>query len=149
MFAGLPGIGVGTLFYVLTALWMPFPEVARLVRGDSSLARWRVIGVQVGYALSIIASIAAAERVLVWILDADSSGAANPARLVHRGMTSLSPETLLAAPIMASVLLLALILLAVQVQYWAQRLATGRSRRQPRRAVSSASGVSPFVAPTP
>ena len=28
MFAGLPGIGVGTLFYVLAALWMPIPRVA-------------------------------------------------------------------------------------------------------------------------
>ena len=32
MFAGLPGIGVGTLFYVLTALWMPIRESVRLVK---------------------------------------------------------------------------------------------------------------------
>ena len=36
MFAGLPGIGVGTLFYVLTALWMPIPECVRLIKGTSS-----------------------------------------------------------------------------------------------------------------
>ena len=31
MFAGLPGIGVGTLFYVLAVLWMPVHEMGRVV----------------------------------------------------------------------------------------------------------------------
>ena len=44
MFAGLPGIGVGTLFYVLIAMWMPLRELPAIVQGRSSWARWRVIG---------------------------------------------------------------------------------------------------------
>jgi hypothetical protein len=114
MFAGLPGIGVGTLFYVLTALWMPLPECVRLVRGESSVARWRLIAVQFCFALSIVASIAIAERVLLWILGAKAPPSLNPARLLHEGFSALSPETLLAAPIAASIILLAAVLLVVE-----------------------------------
>ena len=65
MFAGLPGIGVGTLFYVLTALWMPVHELARVFRGTSSAARWRRILLQWVYAFSIIGSIFIADRVML------------------------------------------------------------------------------------
>ena len=54
MFAGLPGIGVGTLFYVLIAFAMPFTELIRLVRGQSSVARWLRIARQLVNAVSII-----------------------------------------------------------------------------------------------
>jgi hypothetical protein len=114
MFAGLPGIGVGTLFYVLTALWMPIPELVRLVRGRSSAARWRLIAVQFVFALSIIASIAVAERVLRWMLGAQSPASVNPARLINRGFSLMSPESILAAPITASFILLGGVLLVVQ-----------------------------------
>ena len=124
MFAGLPGIGVGTLFYVLTALWMPFPECVRLVRGTSSAARWRLIVMQFFFALSIIASIALAERVLLWILGAKAPPSLNPARLLHEGFSALSPETMLAAPIMASILLLAGVLVFVEVVRIVYRLST-------------------------
>jgi hypothetical protein len=75
MFAGLPGIGVGTLFYVLTALWMPIQEFVRLMKGDSNAARGRLVAEQFTFAFSIVASIAVAERVLLWML-----GAAHPPR---------------------------------------------------------------------
>jgi hypothetical protein len=115
MFAGLPGIGVGTLFYVLTALWMPIPEFIRLMKGGSSAARWRLIAVQFVFALSIVASIAVAERVLLWTLGGASPASPSPARLVNQGFSSLSSESLLAAPIMASLLLLGGALLSVEV----------------------------------
>ena len=124
MFAGLPGIGVGTLFYVLTALWMPFPECVRLVRGESSLARWRLITIQFCFAISIVASIALAERVLLWIMGAKTPPSLNPARLLNEGFSALSPETMLAAPMTASLILLAAVLLvveAVRVLYRATR----------------------------
>jgi hypothetical protein len=114
MFAGLPGIGVGTLFYVLTALWMPFPECVRLVRGESSVARWRLIGIQFFFAISIVASIAAAERVLLWIMGEKAPPSLNPARLLNEGFSALSPQTMLAAPMAASLILLAAVLLVVE-----------------------------------
>jgi hypothetical protein len=43
MFAGLPGTGVGGMFYLLLSLWMPFHEFIRLCQGRSSAARWKMI----------------------------------------------------------------------------------------------------------
>lgn len=41
MNAGLPGIGIASLFFVISALLMPVVELARTVRGQSSRERWR------------------------------------------------------------------------------------------------------------
>src|SRR5262245_38796445 len=131
MFAGLPGIGVGTLFYVLTALWMPFPECVRLVRGQSSLARWRLIAIQFFFAISIVASIAAAERVLLWIMGEKAPPSLNPARLLNEGFSALSPQTMLAAPITASIILLAAVLLVVEAARIVYRFATQDSALSP------------------
>jgi hypothetical protein len=127
MFAGLPGIGVGTLFYVLTALWMPFPECVRLVQGRSSAARWRLIVMQLCFAIGIVASIALAERVLLAIMGTKAPPSLNPARLVHEGFSALSPETILAAPMTASILLLSAVLLSVELARVVYRLAKQRS----------------------
>ena len=115
MFAGLPGIGVGTLFYVLTALWMPFREIAFLVRGESNWRRWRLIGTQFVFAISIIASIAVADRLVLWCLTDDVVGSVGPANWVHEQMGGYAPQSVLAAPIAASFLLLALVLVFVEL----------------------------------
>jgi len=114
MFAGLPGIGVGMLFYVLVALWMPIQELGRLLRGDFSAARWRLVMVQCCFASSIIASIAIADRILSVVLTAGTLQAITPARLINEGFASQVPASIWAAPIMASMLLLSGVLLAVQ-----------------------------------
>lgn len=44
MVVGLPGTGIGGLFYLCLALWMPIHEAYLLARGRSSLERWRFIG---------------------------------------------------------------------------------------------------------
>ena len=41
MNAGLPGVGIAGLFFVVSALVMPLVEVGRTVTGRSSLERWR------------------------------------------------------------------------------------------------------------
>src|SRR6188472_4657598 len=55
--AGLPGTGLGGLFYVLLALWMPMAELHATVRGRSSRARWRLVGAQFLLACGIVASV--------------------------------------------------------------------------------------------
>ena len=131
MFAGLPGIGVGTLFYVLSALWMPLRELGALVRGESSLERWRLIAVQFCFAISIIASVAAADRMLALSLGRKSVESVNPAGLLNQEIAGLAPESVLAAPIMASLLLLAGVLVIVE----GMRIALALSHcRQPDRA---------------
>jgi hypothetical protein len=53
MTAGLPGTGIGGVFYLLLAVLMPFRELVRLVRGKSSRQRWAVIATQWGYVAAI------------------------------------------------------------------------------------------------
>jgi hypothetical protein len=129
MFAGLPGIGVGTLFYVLAALWMPVHEMSRVVRGTSSAARWRRIMLQWVYAFSIIASIFVADRVMLWVLGEYTPGSVGPAHLLHGELGLRAPKTVLAAPITASVILLGAVLLAVELFRLRQQFADRRARR--------------------
>jgi hypothetical protein len=65
MTAGLPGTGIGGIFYLLLALLAPVREVPRLLRGQSSLRRWRTITGQ----LAIVAGIAGAMALEMWGLN--------------------------------------------------------------------------------
>jgi len=115
MFAGLPGIGVGTLFYVLTALWMPFRELIAVARGQSSAARWRLVGSQFCFAIIIVASIAVADRLLIRLLDDEKITSINPARLINEGFAARAPESVFAAPMMASLLLLVGVMVSTEL----------------------------------
>lgn len=57
MMVGIPGAGIGGLFYILNALWMPFHEARLAIQGRSSLERWRMVKRQVTIALGILASL--------------------------------------------------------------------------------------------
>jgi len=129
MFAGLPGIGVGTLFYVLAALWMPVHELARVVRGTSSAARWRRISLQWVYAFSIILSIAIADRIMLLILGGYAPGSVGPAHLLHGELGARAPHSFWAAPMTASMLLLGASSLAVELFRLRQHFAGRRARR--------------------
>jgi hypothetical protein len=61
---GLPGAGLGGLFYVLSAFAMLPVEVVQTARGRSSLERWRLVGTHVGLASGVLASFAVA----LWVL---------------------------------------------------------------------------------
>lgn len=56
MTAGIPGIGIGWVFYMTGVTLMPFVEIGNTVRRRSSWKRWRLIGKQMFYALSITGS---------------------------------------------------------------------------------------------
>jgi hypothetical protein len=115
MFAGLPGFGVGTLFYIVVALWMPFRELPRVVQGTSSFARWRLIARQLTYAVGIILTIMIAERLLLWLLGHAGPQPFSPALLLSRELTARPGDSILAAPIMASLLLLAGVVLSIEI----------------------------------
>jgi Na+/melibiose symporter-like transporter len=55
--AGLPGFGLGGLFFILSALLAPGRELWRTARGRSSLAAWRGVGRQFGQALAMLAVV--------------------------------------------------------------------------------------------
>ena len=128
MFAGLPGIGVGTLFYVLIAIWMPLREIAFVVQGRSSLARWRLIGTQLLFAAGIIVSVALADRLLLWMLGGSGTGGVGPAHWISQSLGAKAPDSVMAAPIAASLVLLGAVLAAVQCARLVIAVMKGRPR---------------------
>jgi len=54
MTAGLPGTGIGGVFYLLSALFMPFVELIYTIQGKSSLARWRTVFRQLSIGICIL-----------------------------------------------------------------------------------------------
>lgn len=70
MSVGIPGFGLGGLFFVLSALVAPLLELPRTLRGESSAAVWREIGRNVLLSLLIIVAVDFALRVallVVWL----------------------------------------------------------------------------------
>ena len=115
MFAGLPGIGVGTLFYVVMAFWMPVREIPRVLQGRSSVATWKLIVQQMFYAAGIVVTVMFAEKVLLWLLSDSQIRPLSPATWVHAELGARATGSILAAPIAASILLLGAVLIAVEL----------------------------------
>lgn len=57
MTAGLPGTGIGGVFYLLSALFMPIAEMVMTLRGESSAARWLLVLRQLTIAASILGAM--------------------------------------------------------------------------------------------
>ena len=54
MIAGVPGVGISGIFYLVCAISMPFIEIIKTLRGRSSLRRWRVVMRQFNIVCGII-----------------------------------------------------------------------------------------------
>ena len=65
MTVGIPGTGLGGLFYFLLVAMMPFRELVLTLRRRSSLARWR----HVGFHLLILAGMLGVLWGEAWLLD--------------------------------------------------------------------------------
>jgi hypothetical protein len=64
---GLPGTGIGGLFYLITALMMPLFELRLTLMGRSNLRRWRMVGLQWVIAAAILVSIWGTFELLAYI----------------------------------------------------------------------------------
>ena len=64
MTAGLPGTGIGGLYYLLLVLLMPVREIFLSFRGQSSWPRWRVVGLLI----LIVTGMVAALRAQIWFI---------------------------------------------------------------------------------
>lgn len=132
MAAGLPGLGLGGLFFVLSALIAPLVELVRTIRGQSSTGRWLQVWRQFTVALVMIVAVDLTLRVLV----AATSGAA-----VGDDASSASAVTALPlAPIAITAALLATVLAAAKAM---QLIARARRRSPlalPRRVAIAAAG---------
>jgi hypothetical protein len=57
MSAGLPGLGLGGLFFIFSALLAPFGELWRTIRGRSRPGEWRIVGRQFAQAVTMVIAI--------------------------------------------------------------------------------------------
>jgi hypothetical protein len=105
MTAGLPGAGIGGIFYLVSALAMPFRELYRALRGDWSLARWRLVARQTAMAAGIFGGL----WLTGWAIG-ELVGAA-----VAAGHLARAPEVLRGGALLLSFGTLTLVLVAVQV----------------------------------
>jgi hypothetical protein len=78
MIVGLPGTGIGGLFYLLNALLMPFVQLWRAVRSRTGPPRWREVARLAGLAAAIFFGLWATAWVLDLVLPA-------PATVVNGG----------------------------------------------------------------
>lgn len=71
MTAGLPGIGIGGIFYLLCAFLMPVVEFLNFLRGKGNLKRWQTALVQFGFSCAILGSFwltgIVVERSILWV----------------------------------------------------------------------------------
>lgn len=134
----MPGIGLGGLFFVLSALVMLILEVVLTVRGRSSLRRWRLVAYQSGIAAGIVLSTVG----MLWLLDLLLLGAVRGMGGEAAGTTigaatsgeGAVPEAVLAlpvsaAPILGTLVLLCLVLCLSEVLRWVVRRPPGPARK--------------------
>jgi hypothetical protein len=105
MSAGLPGLGLGGLFFIFSALLAPLFELVRAVQGRSTAERWRQVARQFLQAVLMIAAVEATLRGLYLVLGAFGSRDGEPV-----GATALP-----LAPIMVTGGLLAVVLVAAKL----------------------------------
>lgn len=143
MTAGLPGAGIGGLFYLVSALLMPVRELAGWVLRRRT-PRWGVALGQAALALGVIALIYLTGRALGMLIGVELPAA--------RGGVAISaaadaPSAVKSATVVLSIGTLALVLLAVQVARLFVKPepripapVAAESRPEPRRVASHATG---------
>lgn len=120
MSAGLPGLGLGGLFFVLSALLAPALELVRLARGRSSPERRRQIARQFAIAVAMIVAVDLTLRGVLLAAAALGAGEAGSADGVL--VLPLTPIGITGA-------VLAVLLLAAKGAELLQRLSLSRQRR--------------------
>jgi len=127
--AGLPGTGLGGLFYILLAIWMPVAELHATLCGRSSRQRWRQVGTQFALACAIVAAVGGTVAAYLHVVQVPSVLG------LHGPSLALAP-VLLAAGLLSS--------LVVTLRIWAM----GRRRVSPPGAPSASRSGRPARAPS-
>jgi hypothetical protein len=105
MNVGLPGAGIGGLFYLLCALAMPIKEVFLTITRPNHKFRYRLVATQLGIVFGIVAGVFAIYKLIRNVLGLELS---NPAPLDSIMIYSL-------LPVMISFGLLLIILISVRL----------------------------------
>jgi hypothetical protein len=67
MIAGLPGTGIGGIFYLFIALWMPVNEVIKSLRGHANSEDKRLVKKHLFLTLSVIMAVIATGWLAGWL----------------------------------------------------------------------------------
>lgn len=132
MSAGLPGVGLSGVFFILSALVMVPLEIARTIRGRSSLRRWATVLRHLAIALSMIVCVELAYAVLRMAIERVGPLAPHNHLAPHTGKASGTASTanvfhvLPVAPLLATLGIVAFLLLAAKA---AQLLSRWRRTR--------------------
>ncbi len=57
MTVGLPGTGIGGIFYLLLAIYMPVCEFFRMLQRQTSRLQWCFVSLQLGFVFGILATL--------------------------------------------------------------------------------------------
>lgn len=139
MTAGLPGVGIGGIFYLASAIAMPFRSLYAVLAGRAHEARWRVAIVQAGIAAGILGALWLTGLALGWVvttllphaavaITAPGAAPAHVRNVVRTGALLLSLGTL------AAVLTFVQLLRVVLPVRPTEQGAGGQSRRSARSA---------------
>ena len=125
--AGLPGTGIGGLFYLVAIVYLFFAEIVLLVMGKSSRKRWSVVFEQLGIGTAMVVTALLISEVLVKLVFKShprhiiaAGNAAVVSYSVLQTYPVLVPFALLFA-VFISVQVLRLVLLALPKTYAAQK----------------------------
>jgi hypothetical protein len=124
MSAGIPGLGLGGLFFVLSALAAPAVELARTLNGTSSHDAWSRVWRQFAIAVSMIAAVDLALRTCFLLIGLAGLAAPDAGGITVLPMAQLG---------MATAALLALLAGAKALQMIARLRARRRARAASRR----------------
>ncbi len=110
MTAGLPGVGLSGVFFIVSALLMLPLEIARAMRGRSSLTRWlrvlRHLAVAVAMILCLELAYAAVRLALDRVHALPTHARGGESRVAHAGLQMLPVAPILATRGVIAVLLI-------------------------------------------
>jgi hypothetical protein len=130
MTAGLPGAGIGGLFYLAATITLPFRSLWRRVRGRTDSIPWRHQVHNVAMAAGIIAGLWVAGWLLGFVVPDEML---NPAT-ASAARTGVSLRTVIpAATFAAAIGTLAVVLAAVEVAHHVNLRASANRRARPAR----------------
>lgn len=115
MTAGIPGAGIGGLFYLLSALGMPFHELWVALRGRSTVSGWCLVKRQASLAVCILASIGGTAWFLSAVFQAVSRSAMSAGAGPYIGEQAELPRLLSYSAFALTLTTLGMILTSVQL----------------------------------
>jgi hypothetical protein len=133
MTAGLPGTGIGGIFYLLLAVAMPIREIFRTIQGKTNLKRWGIIALQLFFATGIFVTmwgeIWVLNRFFLWLRQ---SWGINCPLIGNNTHAFEQTKTLAITSGMASFISLSFVLVAVYLLYlYVRYISQGKHRFRP------------------